>query len=279
MKYKYYGTAAYEGIPALWCECDICERARRLGGKNIMSRSQQTIDDKILIDFSADTFMHTLAGLPLTQIHTCLITHDHSDHFYPQDIAARLCGYAHPKEETPITVYSMHAGIEHAKRILAEEQRTAQSRVNLCEIEAYKSFVAEGYTITPLKANHDPKSDPVIYLIEKEGKCVLHANDTGYFPEETWDYLEKHLVHIDFVTFDSTLTREFIDNNKTDGHMNLPTVKNVRDRLRDIGMIDDTTICVLNHFSHNGLCIYDELVEIGKQEEFLVSYDGLEIEI
>ena len=27
MKYKYYGTAAAEAIPAIWCDCDTCERA------------------------------------------------------------------------------------------------------------------------------------------------------------------------------------------------------------------------------------------------------------
>ncbi len=83
MKYKYYGTGAAEAIPAIWCDCDTCERARKKGGRNIMSRSQQTIDDKILIDFSADTFMHITKGLPIRQIHTCIITHNHSDHFYP----------------------------------------------------------------------------------------------------------------------------------------------------------------------------------------------------
>lgn len=40
MKYKYYGTAAAEAIPAIWCDCDTCERARKKGGRNIMSRSQ-----------------------------------------------------------------------------------------------------------------------------------------------------------------------------------------------------------------------------------------------
>lgn len=280
MKYKYYGTAAYEGIPALWCDCDVCERARKFGGKNIMSRSQQTIDDKILIDFSADTFMHALAGLPLTRIHTCLITHDHSDHLYPSDMLARLGVYAHLRDETPLTVYATSAGAEHAERVLKKEIGDGeQDRIRIKEIEAYHRFVAEGYAITPLKANHDPKSDPVIYLIEKEGKCVFQANDTGYFPEETWDYLEKNPVHIDFVTFDNTATSIFADNNQMDGHMNFSTVINVRNRLHNMGLIDAGTICAVSHFSHNGLCGYDELIEIGRKEGLIVAYDGLEIEV
>ena len=29
MKIKYYGTAAAEGIPGLFCSCEICENARK----------------------------------------------------------------------------------------------------------------------------------------------------------------------------------------------------------------------------------------------------------
>lgn len=280
MRYKYYGTAAFEGIPALWCECDTCQRARERGGKNIMSQSQQTIDNKILIDFPADTYMHMLSGLSLAQIHTCIITHDHSDHLYPQNIVARLDGYAHLKNETPLTVYAAQAGTEHLERsIRSVVGERKQNRIKLCEIGEFQSFNAEGYEIIPLKANHDPLSSPVIYLIRKDGKCILHAHDTGYFPEETWKYLENNPIHLDFVSFDCTLSVSCIENDKMNGHMNFPTVKNVRNRLCDIGIINDNTICAVSHFSHNGRCSYEELVEIGRKENFIVAYDGFEIEI
>ncbi len=40
MKIKYLGTAAYEGLPAIFCECDTCNEARKRKGKNIRTRSQ-----------------------------------------------------------------------------------------------------------------------------------------------------------------------------------------------------------------------------------------------
>ena len=55
MKLQYFGTAAAEGWPALFCGCDACRRAREAGGRNIRTRSQALIDDKLLIDFPADT--------------------------------------------------------------------------------------------------------------------------------------------------------------------------------------------------------------------------------
>lgn len=282
MKYKYYGTAAAEAIPAIWCDCDTCERARKKGGRNIMSRSQQTIDDKLLIDFSPDTFMHITMGLPIRDIHTCIITHDHSDHFYPEDIMFRYGCYAHVENDSiPFSIYSMKPTIEHMKKIMNDELGSVQAtpgRVQLHEIIPFTPFMAEGYKITPLNANHDIKSGCVIYLIEKDGKCVLHANDTGYLPEETWQYLEKHPVHIDFASFDCTGVVNSPDDNTAQWHMNYATVKNVRKKLGELGLIDDKTICVVNHFSHNGKCIYDDIAELVKDDGFLTAYDGFEIE-
>ncbi len=280
MKYKYYGTAAAEGIPALWCECRVCREAREKGGRNIMSRSQQLIDDTLLIDFSADNFMHTTMGLPLRKIKTCIVTHNHEDHFYPYDLNMRYADLAYfIGEEFPFNLYITKPGADHFRRVHPQylDDRTPD-RVHIHEITPYEPFEAEGYKITPLKAAHDPNAGAVIYLIEKDGKCVLHANDTGYFLDETWEYLEKNPVHIDYASFDCTETGRFLDNNKTSGHMNLPTVLNVKSRLEKIGMIDEKTICTLNHFSHNGQHTYDEIAEIGKQNGFLVSYDGFEVE-
>lgn len=278
MKYKYYGTATPEGIPALWCNCEVCTKARERGGRNIRSRSQQTVDDKILIDFSADNFMHTCAGLPLTDIHTCLITHSHWDHLYTPDMLVRFGEFAYPKDEQPLNVYSLSSAIEKIEAEVAWARHFTPERVLCHKIEEFTSFMAEGYKITPLKADHAAESTPVIYLIEKDGKCILHANDTGYFPDETWEYLEKNPVHIDLASFDSTETERFCDNDKLKKHMNFSTVKNVRERLRRLDMIDDSTICVLNHFSHNGGYAYEELVELAQKDNFLVSYDGMEIE-
>ena len=60
MKIKYLGTSAAEGIPALYCGCDICNHARVAQGKEIRSRSQALIDDCILLDFGPDSFWHSV---------------------------------------------------------------------------------------------------------------------------------------------------------------------------------------------------------------------------
>ena len=100
MKIRYLGTAACEGVPAAFCKCEVCERSRKAGGRNIRTRSQAVIDDTLLLDLNADTYIHSLFyGLDLPSIHTCLITHDHEDHLYQDELLNRQEGFAHSRKQ------------------------------------------------------------------------------------------------------------------------------------------------------------------------------------
>lgn len=67
----------------------------------------------------------------------------------------------------------------------------SHERIRVQEIEAFVPFTVQDYTVTPLEANHDPRTQPVIFIIEKEKECLLYANDTGYFPEAPGLILRK----------------------------------------------------------------------------------------
>ena len=272
LKYKFYGTAAAEGIPGLFCECENCSRARRLGGRNIMTRSQSAIDGILGIDFSSDTYLHMLYyGFPANDISTYIITHNHPDHFYPYDFERHVKGYSYFGDKV-IDVYVTKSGFDLASVALKGKD---MSYVHFHLVEPYKEFTTkEGYRVTPLKANHT--QDPVIYLIEKDGKCVLHSNDTGYYLDETWQYFEENKIHIDFAEFDCTMGLK--DNKDHPNHMNFPEVLSVRQRLESIGCIDENTICVINHFTHNTGMVYDDFKKLGDEHGFLTSYDGFEVE-
>lgn len=276
MRYKYYGTAAAEGIPAIYCECELCKKARTNGGKDIRTRSQCTVDDTLLIDYPADTYWHTFSGLDLRKIRTYLITHSHQDHLYEAELRMREKGYAILQDYSPIHVYG---GIDVCNKIHMAVAESAEPYVQLHLIQPFEPFEADGYRITPLAANHDRYSDPMIFLIEKDGTCILHSNDTGYYPEKTFEYLSSNPVHIDLASFDCTEPLRKPDNHKVNGHMNLATVCYVKERLQEIGCIDENTVCVLNHFSHNGKLLHEEIESLVKEKGFLVSYDGLELDI
>lgn len=79
MKIKFLGTAAFEGVPSLFCNCPTCRRAREAGGKNLRSRLQALVNEDLLIDFPPDTVWHSIRfGLDWQKINTCLITHSHT---------------------------------------------------------------------------------------------------------------------------------------------------------------------------------------------------------
>ena len=81
MKLQLNGTGASEAFPSLFCTCKYCTEARELGGKNLRRRTSSCIDEKILIDFSADTYaLSTQAHVDLSKIHHLIVTHSHADH-------------------------------------------------------------------------------------------------------------------------------------------------------------------------------------------------------
>ena len=83
---------------------------------------QALLDDKLLIEFPADTYMHILNhGLDLRNIHNVIITHSHADHFYPNDFWCRFEGIAYDIVEEPLNIYVTEAGYNEALRQLGED--------------------------------------------------------------------------------------------------------------------------------------------------------------
>jgi phosphoribosyl 1,2-cyclic phosphate phosphodiesterase len=105
-------------------------------------------------------------------------------------------------------------------------------------------------------------------LIEHNGRRVLYGNDTGIFPEETWEYLAG--VPLDVVSLDCTFCGRKDGNN----HMGLPDALEVRERLGELKCLKPDTRIILHHFSHNGGACYDEMVELARPHGMEVSFDG-----
>ena len=279
MKIKYYGTAAAEGIPGLFCSCEICETARKLGGKNIRTRSSTVINNELMIDFSADTYLHVLNyGLDLRKIKACLITHGHDDHVYPYDFYYRGYGYAYfmnEEEKNPLQIYSTKNSANELLPIVSSMNERDEKALCWNEIKPFEEYEIFGYKVTPLKADHARDLDPVFFIIEKDGKVILYAHDTGYFLEETWEYIEKSNKKFDFVSLDCT---SILNEKAYTNHMGIKACCEVKERLLKKNADEKTVFC-LHHFSHNGKLNYDDLVSEAEKFGFSVSYDTAEFEI
>ena len=276
MKLQYFGTAAAEGIPALFCECALCSFAKKARGKDIRTRSQAIIDNTLLIDFPADTYMHTVYGeLDLTHIHSCIVTHNHSDHLYAADLEMRQEGFAHLSDSSPLTFYCSPKTSKDVESIIQRYRLDEQGRVLLQVIQPYTPYQIEGYTVTALEADHDPACDPYIYLISDGKRCMLYGNDTGVFPDAAWAYLEREKVVLDFVSLDCTAMNL---QGWSRGHLSLDIDVEVKDRLIAIHCADEHTTWCVHHFSHNGALNHAELEKAAGSFGFLTSYDGMTIE-
>lgn len=279
MKIKYLGTAASEGIPAIFCKCDTCKRARELGGKNIRSRSQALIDGKILIDFACDTYMHVLKeNIDLADVNTLLITHAHGDHCVLIDLGNRRHDFAHISDCKPLNIYASEdifpAYASSYGSLNLTMSKDDPNNINFNLAKAYEPFEADGYTITALRAYHGT-DHPYIYIIQKDGKSMLYAHDTDVFYDDVFEYLKNSKIVFDFVSLDCTAGTTNI---RYHGHMNLPRNIETRQKLIDCGAANNKTIFCLNHFSHNGgNACYDDMKPIADENGFMLSYDGMEV--
>ncbi len=277
MKLTYLGTAAAEGWPALFCRCAYCKKALEKGGRNLRTRSQALINDDLLIDFPADSFSHMQQnGLNFSAVRYLLITHSHMDHFMPTDLHLRSTSfYAHDLTSDSLDLYGnerVNQLLERERLIRDEEPNDTGIRAHV--IKAYEPFVCGRYTVTPLPANHAERENAFVYLIEDGEKTLLYLHDTGLLCEEVYAYLKEHHVKADLVSYDCT----YVSLPSGGGHLGLDSCPVVRKRLEEIGVSDSHTVSVVNHFSHNGGLIYDELVPVAQELGFLTSYDGMVID-
>lgn len=270
MKIHYLGTGAAEGIPAPFCHCRVCENARIQKGREIRTRMQAVIDDKIILDFGPDSFNHALcSGLDFAELEICLITHTHAYHLCHAELILRKGNKAlYDSPIPPLHVYGS-SGVRKQLDVQNNGFITKDGRLIFHTAEPFEQIFFGEYRITPLPAVHSTEK-PLIYLIQKNGCAFLYAHDTDIFAQKVWDWFLSIGIKLDCVSLDCTEGAKDIDYM---GHMNLARNSEVRKRLLDIGATDENTIFVAGHFSHNGLLTYRELCD--RSDGMVISYDGM----
>ena len=273
MKLKLLGTAAAEGIPALFCACDTCKEARQKGGRNLRLRSCALVNQEIMIDFSPDMlhWQHTL-GLDLTRLKGVVFTHSHIDHL----AGGELC-YIHPMYsnrqpgDPPLALYGNERVLEVLERDFAFDQGGVPSDVQTHLLRPFEPVALGKVTVTPLLARHDPRETCLTMLLEQEGTRVWYGNDSTTPPDETFAFLAGK--PLDAAILDCTCGKESCKA----VHMGFPENLETQKRLLDIGAADAHTRFFSHHFSHNGHVNYDGFPALAGESGFTSTYDGMEL--
>ncbi len=273
----YLGTGAAEGIPALFCNCTFCQGVRKRGGKEIRSRSQVLIDGELSIDFPPDAFMHT-RKYDLSAVKYLLVTHSHMDHFYAHDFILRGYKYAEDLTEPTLTVYGNAEVMDVFSECTAREMKAeVRERFVLHTVGAFEEFSFGDYKAYSLLAKHSSE-EPLLYLIEKGGKRILHLTDTGRLPDDSVQFLsEIGGKAADLITFDCTFL--FAETDASARHMGLDENMRTLERLSAIGLADKHTKKVITHFSHNAHPSADALARAEREYGVIAAYDGMELDI
>jgi len=272
MKVRFLGTAAFEGIPAMFCGCELCGKAKKAGGKEFRTRTSVLLDDDLKIDFPPDTLTHMLRdGLDLDKIEDLLFTHSHSDHLYAEDLVARFPGYAKASDR-PIHLYANDLTMAKIRQMF-EANGGSRGAYELHRVRTYERVELRTGTAFPLIAAHDPNETCHLYYIEKNGKSILYGHDTGTIPEETWEWLKDK--KLDLAILECTMGLG--DYRET--HMNVEAVLESKERMIGYGMLKPDSRIVVTHFSHNAGLLHTELCAIFEPRGIEVAYDGMALEL
>jgi phosphoribosyl 1,2-cyclic phosphate phosphodiesterase len=267
LKVLFLGTSAAEGVPALFCGCEVCRMARERGGKNLRTRSSIFIDNTLKVDLPPDTLHHVQTyRLDLSGLQHLLITHTHEDHLALPELSYLVPGFAY--RPLPLTLY----GSDDAMRALAYVSNEVREVLEIRRLQPFTPYEIDRYTVIPVLAHHREDEQCFNYIVSDGATTLLYMCDTGWYREPTWRYLAG--VRLDAVI--AECTKAFVDA-PYDTHLGLKEVLMLKERLLATGTAHAGTRWAVTHFSHNGRPLQEELEAFCQPHGIEVAYDGWEM--
>ena len=290
MQVTFIGTSAGEGYPGFWCECPNCTYAREKGGKNVRGNTCSMIDDDILLDMNSHFFeMAPRLGILPSRLKMLLVTHPHDDHFAPQWLPRR----AMPRDwnkmpwdelQTKVSpcftdlptlhVYGNAFVKEELERTYGILGRQEECRMEFHEIHEGEEYCCEDVRFTPVRSRHTERYGFAhSYIIERGGKTLLYATDTGGYDPDMMDLILSR--RYDCVIMEGT----FGLGARIDGHMNLEKNREMLARLTEAGVWKNGVNLHLTHICPHWAPPHDVYAPMLAQEGIMLAYDGEKISI
>ena len=285
MEFIFLGTSAGEQYPGAWCRCENCEKARRLGGRNIRKNSCAWIAPDTLLDFPCEIFMQSERfGVPVINTKYLLFTHSHEDHFNPYMLGWR---YMPPNVTLPPTKTVGAPRFSEINRLKVYGNKQVCAGVSKCvgkrlkecnmelhELEPYRRYDLGAMQVTPVLGNHpDQDGKAFNYIIEREGRTILYALDTGWFLPETLAEIERHKY--DLAVIEGT----FGYGAECEAHMDFKKLLRAHSLFREGGLLKPGAQFVASHLCPHWTPVHDEVAPVMAEKGIVLAYDGMRIDL
>lgn len=285
----FLGTGASEGIPCVFCTCEYCNSARKLKGKNIRTRSSFMIDESSMIDFSPDIFKQCMDNnITLSQLKNIFFTHTHDDHLDFSELITITSATPAPKNKVNLYFSEAAAGMfESVKRHYAlnygEYTKRYFEGFKVVILQPYEEYEIDSLRVTPILSSHSSygKGEKGFnYLIKsKEGMTFLYGCDTGWYADETWEFLQDRAL--DFLIIECTygMNNEILKEFSGD-HLDYKNMMAMLNKFEKINVITQQTPVYVTHISHVMPLAYDALQIQMNEEKYniTVAYDGMTVD-
>jgi phosphoribosyl 1,2-cyclic phosphate phosphodiesterase len=286
MNLLFLGTGAAEGIPAAYCRCRACTDVRERGGIEIKTRSALRLGKKYQVDISPDNHYQMIKHkIDMYEVEHIFVTHLHGDHFGWRRLSDRFMSEV--TNDNPLNICLSLPAKRHLESLLEEslkpssERKQFEEQFTVTGLEYFEEYRIDELKVETIKGNHDGHGEnerSMHYLFTlPEGKKLLYALDTGYYLEDTWEYLAGK--HADILVMECTFAGRTDRGQFPDGHLDLPSFLKTLERMKKNGFIDEQTRVYSTHLNpHQGLT-HHELQKRFDDSPFnvTVAYDGLEV--
>lgn len=253
MVVTFLGTGTSLGVPIIGCTCATCHstdtRDKRLRSSIMIEKG----DRRLVVDCGPD-FRQQMLREKVSALSAIVITHEHNDHVVGLD-EIRPFNFWTKQDMQIFATVKVGEELRHRfQYVFAKNPYPGAPQVNLNTINKDTPFDAGGFHITPIEVKHGRL--PVL---------GFRIDDFAYITDmKTIEATEQaKLANLD------TLVVNALQHREHHSHLNL------EEALAFIRTVNPKRT-YLTHISHT-LGQYEEVVEMIKENEVFVAYDGLKL--
>ncbi len=273
------GTSAGKPIPRPFCTCHVCRAALCEGGKEVRTRTGvqfyplddflETAGPVYQVDISPD-YVHQIIRdkIDPSGLQHLLITHPDADHLHVEYLKFRSTVLS-PSEELPVLhVYGNELVEEKIRSVIPDLEAV---RCAFHRVEDGETFAVGAFQVTAFRAMH--RGPRCLHYAVDDGQCkALFAWD-GMWEEAVWERLGEWR----FDAIGMECTHLGPSERDSSSHLTLRQFLRTRDRLVDLGVMDEATRLFALHIGDNGGLTCSEAEALAEREGFIVGYDGMRL--